>query len=84
MATIIAALSKLYIGMDIHKKKANHMRIDISDHKRMTIPPKAVVLFECVSKNFLVSCSNITLNYFQFSKALVKEKVTPWHIMAHF
>ena len=53
MATITTAPPKLYIGMDIHKKNwAIHMRTDISDHKPMTIPPKADVLYEYVSKNF--------------------------------
>ena len=38
----ITATSKLYIGLDIHKKTwAVHLRTDISDHRSMTMPPIA-------------------------------------------
>lgn len=53
MATLTTATPKLYIGMDIHKRNwAVHLRTDISDHKPMTIPPKASVLYDYVNKNF--------------------------------
>jgi transposase len=53
MKTQSTASPKLYIGMDIHKKSWSlHFRTDISDHKSMTIPPRADVLEGYVNQHF--------------------------------
>lgn len=47
------AMPKLFIGMDIHKKKWYvHMRTDISDHKSMTFDAKPEALFNYVNSHF--------------------------------
>jgi len=49
----ITAVSKLYIGLDIHKKTwAVHLRTDICDHRSMTMPPDAEKLAHYVSHHF--------------------------------
>ena len=47
------ALPKLFIGMDIHKKKWHvHLRTDISDHKGLTFDAKPQALFNYVNGHF--------------------------------
>ncbi len=53
MATLLTAVPKLYIGIDIHKKSWSvHLRTDISDHKTLTMPSQCDVLYNYVEQNF--------------------------------
>jgi transposase len=53
METQLTALPKLFIGMDIHKKSWSvHFRTDISDHKSLTMPADADVLYNYVHSHF--------------------------------
>ena len=53
MATQLTTQSKLYIGMDVHKKNWSvNMRTDLCEHKSMTIPANEEVLYNYVNSNF--------------------------------
>ncbi|MEI9807995.1 MAG: hypothetical protein WDO16_09035 [Bacteroidota bacterium] len=53
MQSQIIAVSKLFIGMDIHKKSwAVHLRTDLFDHKGFSMPPDPSKLADYVSHHF--------------------------------
>jgi transposase len=54
MTPLQNAISKLYIGLDVHKKTwVAHFKTDICDHKGMSIPPSFDFLYNYVSNQFM-------------------------------
>ncbi len=68
MQSQIIAVSKLFIGMDIHKKSwAVHLRTDLFDHKGFSMPPDPSnpMLAAVLSVTRFILCMN---NYLLFDR----------------